>query len=162
MLASVVTTTSTTGTNFDQLVESWYTSKLGRASDAEGKAYWIKELNSGKSQVDIEKAFDYAVSIAKKASSTMCEAGKDAPVPSADKSNMCVFTWPATAAGQSYSGVGTNGGTLSGTCPASGVWENVKVVCPNKAVTATTSNNSSRSTTDTSANINHGYQPSNS
>ena len=44
-----------------QLVESWYTTKAGRASDAEGKAYWIRELNSGKSQAEVEKAFDYAV-----------------------------------------------------------------------------------------------------
>ena len=51
---------------FGQLVESWYVSKAGRASDPEGKAYWIKELSSGKSQAEMEKAFDYAVSIEKR------------------------------------------------------------------------------------------------
>ena len=41
----------------DTVIESFYRNVLGRESDAEGKAYWLKQARDGMSLADIEKSF---------------------------------------------------------------------------------------------------------
>lgn len=71
----------------------------------------------------------YSYTCPNKAGST-CGAGS-VVVNSPDSSNSCVLSWGLGSQGQSISGTGTNGGTVSGYCQSTGVWD-YSYVCPNK------------------------------
>lgn len=68
----------------------------------------------------------------------VCSGGA-AAIPSASGGKACVFSWPHTVTGQSYSGKsdglsGSAGGTIKADCVdeggATGAWKNVQGVCP--------------------------------
>lgn len=68
----------------------------------------------------------------------VCSGGA-ASIPSASGGRACVFNWPHTVIGQSYSGksdglAGSAGGTIKADCVdeggVSGAWRNIQAVCP--------------------------------